>query len=261
MSRQKEFWEAQIRGALEEKAGHRKVSQEEMEQACRKIHRRIEEETGMRKKWSWKKVMVIAAAVCVIGSVTAIAAGRIVGVESHSSWKEAVNQYSDAQKMGEELNLALPVPETFSNGYTFQSALPVHASGEDEEGNEVKEWTGMNLVYRKDGQPDLNVSVEQVPDMGEYGAGDETFEYNGIRLVYNKEHYRFVPPEYQVSEEEQAQMDAGELVISYGSPEVEDNEIQSLVWQEDGISYTLMLFDSAATSSELVQMAEEIIGQ
>ena len=128
MSRQERFWDEQIRGALKERAGEIKVSQGETEQACRKIHRRIEEETGMRKKWSWKKVLVTAAAVCVVGSVTAIAAGRIVGIESHSSWKEAVNQYSEAQKMGEELNLTLQIPENFSNGYTFQSAIPVNAS-------------------------------------------------------------------------------------------------------------------------------------
>lgn len=247
MSRQERFWDEQIRGALKERAGEIKVSQGETEQACRKIHRRIEEETGMRKKWSWKKVLVTAA-------------GRIVGIESHSSWKEAVNQYSEAQKMGEELNLTLQIPENFSNGYTFQSALPVHASGQDEEGNAVKEWTGMNLIYQKEGQPDLTIDMEQMQESEGYGVGDETFEYNGIRLVYSKEHYRFVPPEYQVSEEEQAQMDAGELIISYGSPEVQDSEIQSLNWQADGISYGLMIFDSTITPAELVQMAEEIIG-
>ena len=183
-----------------------------------------------------------------------------MGIESHSSWKEAVNQYSEAQKMGEELNLTLQIPENFSNGYTFQSALPVHASGQDEEGNAVKEWTGMNLIYQKEGQPDLTIDMEQMRESEGYGVGDETFEYNGIRLVYSKEHYRFVPPEYQVSEEEQAQMDAGELIISYGSPEVQDSEIQSLNWQADEISYGLMIFDSTITPAELVQMAEEIIG-
>ena len=145
MSRQERFWDEQIRGALKERAGEIKVSQRETEQACRKIHRRIEEETGMRKKWSWKKVLVTAAAVCVVGSVTAIAAGRIVGIESHSSWKEAVNQYSEAQKMGEELNLTLQIPENFSNGYTFQSALPVHASGQDEEESPNPVRNGWNL--------------------------------------------------------------------------------------------------------------------
>ena len=45
MSRQERFWDEQIRGALKEWAGEIKVSQGETEQACRKIHRRIEEET------------------------------------------------------------------------------------------------------------------------------------------------------------------------------------------------------------------------
>lgn len=118
----------------------------------------------------------------------------------------------------------------------------------------------MNLIYQKEGQPDLTIDMEQMQESEGYGVGDETFEYNGIRLVYSKEHYRFVPPEYQVSEEEQAQMDAGELIISYGSPEVQDSEIQSLNWQADEISYGLMIFDSTITPAELVQMAEEIIG-
>ncbi len=42
----------------------------------RSVHRKIEEESGM-KKWNMKRVFVVAAAICVLGTITAVAAGKV----------------------------------------------------------------------------------------------------------------------------------------------------------------------------------------
>ena len=76
------------------------------------------------RKWSAKKIVVVAAAVCVFGTITAVAAGKIVGIASHSSWNDAVYQYSQVADVEQEIGFEAKVPETFTNGYGFSSALP-----------------------------------------------------------------------------------------------------------------------------------------
>ncbi len=260
MKRSERVTEEQIRSALKEQARQIRVSQDQMERFSKNVDRRIEEEMKMTRKWSFKKVLVTAAAVCVVGSITAVAAGKIVGVQSSSSWKEAVTQYGQMEEMSGDLGLDIHVPEAFSSGYEFKTAMPVHSAATDQEGNAVEQWTGLNLVYSKEGQPDLNISVEnaQSAQMG-FGDSDAIFEHGGVQMAYSREHYRFVPPNYELSEEEQAQIDAGELVVSYGSQSVEDKEIQSLSWKQGDIRYGLMLFDSSMTGEDMAGMAGEII--
>lgn len=60
----------------------------------------------------------------------------------------------------------------------------------------------------------------------------QVFEHNGITLNYTRDQYRFVPPDYQASEEEKAKEAAGELYISYGSDTVTDQVAQSMLWKD-----------------------------
>ena len=67
------------------------------------------------------------------------------------------------------------------------------------------------------------------------------------------------PPDYQVSEEEQALADAGKLNIGYGSPEVERTKSQTVYWEDGGVFYTMISFDNTMTAEEFAGMAGEII--
>lgn len=69
----------QIRQALIRQAGTVKVSGEDTRRMVQSVHRKIEEESSMRR-WSARKIAIVAAAVCVFGTITAIAAGKVVGV-------------------------------------------------------------------------------------------------------------------------------------------------------------------------------------
>ncbi|MFR5684583.1 MAG: hypothetical protein ACLUD1_11200, partial [Clostridia bacterium] len=62
-----------------------------------------------------------------------------------------------------------------------------------------------------------------------------------------------------VSEEEQARADAGELFVSYGTDQVENQVIKGVTWTDGGISYSMITFDSSLTPEEMVQMAGEVI--
>ena len=73
-------FEEQISHALMKQAGSLQVTFADEERMRCSVHRKIEEETGMRK-WSPRKIMVMAAAVCVMGSMTAVAAGKVTHVQ------------------------------------------------------------------------------------------------------------------------------------------------------------------------------------
>ena len=66
------------------------------------------------RRWSARKIAIVAAAVCVFGTITAIAAGKVVGVSSHSTWEEAVYDYDEAKKMKELVGFEIRTPETLS---------------------------------------------------------------------------------------------------------------------------------------------------
>lgn len=249
--------EDRLRSALAHAAETVPAASEDSLRLRRAVNRRIEEETRMRK-WSAKKIIVIAAAVCVLGSITAVAAGKIVGTSSHSNWNEAVYGYEQILKMKEDLKLEARIPEKLANGYVVDSSMPTHGESVDADGNVVKTATNLSLVYKKEGGPDLYVEAgtQMWPEDTAY---DRTFEHNGITIGYNHTHMRLVPPDYEVSAEEQAQIEAGTLAVAYGSSKVEDQQMVIVAWVQDGIQYSITAVDPTMTAEEFAEMAEGFI--
>lgn len=249
--------EAQIRHTLLSRSESIQVTSADTERMERSVHRKIEEASVMRK-WNTGKMIVVVAAVCVLGSITAVAAGRINQINSQSSH---VNNFTYGQlgAMEKRLGFVTKAPEAFSNGYRFSTGVPVESSGMDQEGNVVGKGEDFSLDYKKDGQPDVYLTVENTTMYQGQGHPDQVFEHNGVSVAFNIDRYRFVPEDYQVSAEEQAEMDAGKLVISYGSEEVTNQVYQGVSWEQNGICYYMNSFDSSLTAEEMVQMAGEII--
>ena len=63
------------------------------------------------RKWSPRKIMVMAAAVCVIGSMTAVAAGKVTQISSHSSHANDFT-YDKLGEMEAKLGFTTKAPET-----------------------------------------------------------------------------------------------------------------------------------------------------
>ena len=250
----------QIKSALKARARLAEAAAGDSVRMRRRVHERIKEESGMRK-WSMRKMVVAAAAICVFGSMTAIAAGRITSVTSHSTHEEEITQYSQLDAMEEQVGVKSGVPQTFSNGFTFANAMPVYSQAEDEEGNAVMSGQGISLTYRKDGMADMNIFAEQ-SGMYEGNAADgaqQTFEHNGITLGYSEVHYRFVPGDYELPEGEKKLVEQGDVVISYGSDQIEDKISKSIIWEQGGMVYNLMSFDSSMEPEEFYEMACEMM--
>ena len=216
------------------------------------------EEMFMRySKWSVKKIAVIAAAMCILGSAAVMAAGKFSGTTGHSSAQEEFTSYGEIAKAKKKYGISFEIkgPETFENGFTFKSGRPVHVSGVDEQGNETALPVEMHLVYGKAGMADVNLNQGKTRP----GNGDSANENGDIRYRYIQDHYKFVPASYELTEADKAAEAAGELYISYGSDQVEENIVSSVTWSAAGVTYTLMSFDTTLTQNEMIEMAKEIM--
>lgn len=258
-----------IREALNRKAETLKPSSEDAGRMCAVIHERIKEEEKMTGRWSIKKAAAAAAVVCALGTITAVAAGKVTQSISHSDLREEVREYSKAEELRDRLGADVKMPETFSNGYSFQAAVPSHDQGMDEEGNVVTQGENLNVVYGKAGMADVNLDIQITPVYGEAAAGeaafgeaasgDQVFRHGDVVLSYSCDQYLFLPPDQKPSEEDQAREAAGELYISYGSSEEQRKESSYITWSDDGMIYMLLSFDNTMTPEEFAGMAGEII--
>ena len=105
----------------------------------------------------------------------------------------------------------------------------------------------------------MALDIEKADFVNSTAVPDQKFTYNGITLNYSLDNYRFVPPDYQVSDEEQAAMDSGKLYLSYGSDKVENSVVQNIYWEDEGAVYTLLAFDSTLGPDDFYEMACEVI--
>lgn len=222
------------------------------------VYQKIKERNAM-KRWSAKKVIVTAAAICVLGSITAVAAGKVVSSIASSNRNEAFYNYHDIENMEKKLGYEIKVPETFTNGYSFKEGVPVHDQGRDEAGNVVKASESVSLDYIKEGKADIFISVEGCRLYEEQSEAEQTSQYGNITLSYHCDKYRFVPVDYQVSDEEQQLMDAGKLFVSYGSEQVENKEAKGVTWEDNGVYYYIGSFNNDMMPDEFFQMAQEMI--
>jgi len=177
-----------------------------------------------------------------------------------SSRKDDFTSYSQIESVEKELGFDVKAPETFSNGYAFAYGTPGQQQGMDDAGNVVKETGTLMLNYHKADMAEisLHVSGSSIYDE-ETSSYDQTVQYKDCQIGYSCDQYRFVPEGYEISEEEQKQIDEGKLYVSYGSAQVEDRECKYVSWEEDGKPYCFIAFDNPMSPEELIQMAREVI--
>ena len=83
----------------------------------------------------------------------------------------------------------------------------------------------------------------------------------GVGIYYHFQTYKAVPENYEMTEEDKAKEESGELVFSWGNENIDLNEVQSMSWVQDGVYFLLQQIDGSLTEDELAAMAMEIIGE
>lgn len=231
----------------------------------RRVSRRIDATQSTRGEkimnHRFRNVLVAAGAMCILGSAAVMASGGFVHWISGSSARDEISSYEALAAMGEQHGVPFTInaPETFGNGYTFASARPVTAAGVDAEGNETPLPTEVSLTYEKENLPDVNIYESQSRPDSTPAPQAQPRQIGEYTFYFSEDHYKFVPPDYEITEEEQRAVDAGTLYVSYGASEIEENLITGITWEASNIQYTLMTTDTPLTEEELLEMAVEMM--
>lgn len=248
--------EKKIRDTLEKKSEEACVDTLTSQRIRAKVYGAIEEERNMKHK-NWKKVIVAVAAICIMGSITAVALTRPKYVSSHSSHDEEVYSYEEAKNMQAGYDKAVKSVEKFSNGYEFEVAVPRYESSHDENHEVMESWTTMNFTYARGDEPTVSLSASRVLWHSENADAVLTLE-DGTELQYSRLENKFVPPDYEPTEEEEKLVEEGKLNIGYGSSEIQVMTSVSVRWVQDEVGYCLFSFNDSLSAEEMFQMAKEV---
>lgn len=236
-----------IQRSLREEAAQLQPPEDMLPNIRREADRRKKEKNDMT--FRMKKLAAVAAALCLI-CMTCYAAVEIGTYESYSTVDIAeYNQLSLAEK---EAGFEIRCVEAFSNGFKFDRGGVFESSGADKDGNPIAEAKGINVGYTNDEGKHIALMVEP-KSFYKYGSGE-------IPMGYTSDTYKFVPQDYRLTDEDKRMMEEGDFFVSYGSGEVEINEIENYRWEDGGLIYNLLASDCGLGEDGLAAMAREIMG-
>lgn len=237
----------QIKEMFQEEAKQLKAP----ESMKRQIDRRLSEKTGAPsgyRKIQKKTVLILAAAlVLLLGSITGYAAVKSAEVRGYSNVEPDSRNYKDLQRIAQDAGYSFTGVEEFSNGFVFENVKKSYSQKYDAEGQPMGEQdTNLILTYRR-GTDVVQISL--FPSREELALSInpkrllKEFEWNGIK-VYQTIYIHFEMPsnwEELITEEDRKLLDegiAGGGVDDYNS-EIIRHTIYSFQWQKDGIDYLL----------------------
>ena len=219
-----------------------------------------DKENQTMKSKKIRYIFLAAALICLL-SITAYAAG-LLNIQSYQSGSSNIfDKYSEINKALAQAGLQADIPESFATGFRFQSAKVQDVDAMDENGEQVLTFKEL-IAYYKDEQGRmlalcLRGNLEELPKDERTPAGEKTV--GAVELKFYQDIYRFVPEDYQLSEEETKWADQPGHYVSYGADEVQEKIASFLLWAENGINYSLMnLGFDAFEADTLFMMAEEM---
>ena len=160
----------------------------------------------VRKRHLWSKRFVAVAAVAAIAVTGAFAAGGMGGIFS-KGWSDQRLDLSSTQTHLADAGVVLTLPDKIGE-YTFSYGSDVDTTARNSVG-ETEKIAEVDATYTKNGA-ELNLSAHKsytvfTEDEMENPVPATTAEVNGVTLTYRDAHYRFVPDDYEKSDEEKQQ--------------------------------------------------------
>ena len=216
------------------------------------------EEEKKMKRFNMKKAVIATVAAVMVFGTLAVASSGVKFIASHSSVIPDYTKYSDLSTAETSVGVITNAPENFSNGYRFSGINIVENSYENEEHNTIDSFRSISIRY-KNGSDSVSYDVDPRPiNAGYTSHSTDIIEENGITYYYNELHSKWVPGNYQPTDEEKAQVEAGTLNIGYGADKISYSDSKSITWEIDGNSHELFCMDVDISKEELLNMALEI---
>ena len=217
-----------------------------------------EKERMEKKGMSKKKILVIALAATMLLGVTVMAAsGIITNWYSSSTSKPEYTRLPTQEQCKKDVGYEAILTERFSNGYIFKSGDVVSNQLEDSDGNTAEAFKSSCFYYEK--AEDKVIFSQDRYTSPIPPSGDVAAKAGETDIFYNAYRNKFVPGDYQLTEEDKKAEETGQLVFSYGTEDVEIIDVQAVSWSDGNMHYELMQMDGKLSKAELIEMAKEII--
>lgn len=230
---------------------------------CR-IERVSEKEEHYMKRISMKKVIIGVAVACLAVGTVGIAGSGMKSYIGGTSARADYTEFKDLEKAETEVGIETNAVSKFSNGFTFDGIyigdLAIQNEAGQEEGNEKE----MKIMYRKSNETIMFnarrlFDVESAEGLMNEVTPDKSLQVGDTLAVFVQTTNKFVPPDYELTEEDKANMEKENYNLAYGSSEVEVNQGYHVKWIENGILYSFYGSDLSISPDEMLKMAKEVI--
>lgn len=224
----------------------------------------------MKFRLTTKKL--VAVCILCLTTVVCIAAPKISSWTGHSSGDTEITTFPSEKEVKELVGYTPKYVESLPQGFKFKNANVVETQGNDESGNAVVNLKELSIFYERENKANEKellsfIASNKSEDLFNQEHNPDLFKqenistFNNITLYYDEMPYKFVPPDYELTEEDKKAMESGDLEISYGSSEVENNLMQFVSWYENGMDYLILGSDVNLTKEQLFEMAQTVISE
>jgi len=153
--------------------------------------------------------------------------------------------------------------DRFTNGFAFSKLRVDGWADYDEDYNVLKEYYGVNATYKTASGAEMMLFLSPVSDNSdsqETRAASSGYIVGETEVRIYREHYKFVPEDYEKTPEDIAAEAGGHYYISFGADQIEERDIVSADVVLNNVIYTFYFDNTAECSDEmLIQMASELI--
>ena len=229
-----------------------------------------EKERGfVNMKFGFLKAKTVLAGLLCIAAIGTVGVGASSGLTwyGRSDTRKEITEFPKENIVEKRVGFSPKYVDSFSNGFKFDSFNSSTDDLKNDTNNTILNTKTAHFSYNREGatkNQSLNFSAQKVDEKytGSHEFCDAPVDYNGVEVYYRSHKYKAVPDGYKLTEEEQKMIDKGSLQVGYGDPssEIEEYNIQSVSWYEDGIKYLIMSWDyDDLTKDQMIDMAKQVI--
>lgn len=222
----------------------------------------------MKIKFLRARTAIIAGILCVVTTVTVVAATNGAFLVSRSNKNNAIKSFPSTDIVKSAVNFLPKYVENLNGGFKFYEFNYIENSLKNDDGNTVAKPKSAYFAYKRDGAKknrNLNMYVDLI-DKSEFDNMIEKIkdrtEYNDTKIYYHSIKCKDVPEDYKQTEEDLKLINEGRLEMAFGSDEIEEYNSQSVEWYENGIEYNIInnSYDDVDRDA-MIQMAKTVINK
>ena len=208
--------------------------------------------------------LLVAAILISLFTVTAYAiCWSLRGTATHSMPETGeYTSLSQLPKVERTVRYPITVPDSFSNGYRFSQLRVDGMADYDDNGDMLREYYVVNVTYTKPntGIVWLNIAPLHEASADQAVQGADIRQIEGIPVSFRLDTYKFVPDDYEKTEEDNASETGGRFFVTYGADAISVTEIAFVSFDMNNARYTLMVYDATQDDLEMLgQLASELI--